>query len=719
MVLNYMLVHLQPAALAAIAATCLLAASLCAATPAIALDYPATKTGDTVDDYNGVKVADPYRWLEDVRSPDVQSWVEAQNKLTFGYLEQIEGRQRIFERLKQVVDYERVTLPAQTAGRYFFSRNDGLQNQYVMCWSEGLGGAQHVLLDPNSWSKDGTVALAGTDVSDDGQWLLYGKSTHGSDWIEWRAKNITTGEELPDVIKWSKGGGTWDKTASGFYYGRLPEPKPGEEFTVKSDNMMVCYHKLGTPQSADRLVFSLPEHPDWYLSAGLNEERDILVYYLSEPADNNNRLYFQSALQTDAPLEKAFDGNDAQYEFISNTGRELLIKTTLDAPNWRVVKVNLDHPTPDNWSVVLPEREMALTGVSTVGGYLYATYLKDAHDTVYQYTLEGALVREIKFPGPVSAAGFGGRKSDKETYYAFSGFSTPVTQYRLNIQSGEAAFLRQDKPRIDTSRFEAHQFFYRAKDGMAIPIFVMHKKGIKLDGNNPTILYAYGGFGAAQTPYFSTSTCIWLEMGGIYAVACLRGGGEYGEAWHLAAVKSHKQVTYDDFIAGAQWLIDEGYCSAGTLACSGWSNGGLTIGAVVNERPDLFRVALAGTGVMDLLRFNLFGWGAGWESDYGSPQNPEDFKALYAISPYHNIKPGVRYPATLIFTADTDDRVMPGHSFKYAARLQAAQGPDGPPVLLRVEVNAGHGGGVPLDKQLLWVADQYVFSMHEMGFAVP
>jgi prolyl oligopeptidase len=719
MFISTMLAHAQPPTLALVAATCPVDASCSVAAPASALDYPVSKTGDTVDDYNGVQVADPYRWLEDLNSPEVHDWVAAQNKLTFGYLERIKGRQRIFERLKQVVDYERITLPAPTAGRYFYYRNDGLQNQYVMCWSEGLDGEQHVLLDPNSWSEDGTVALAGTDVSDDGQWLLYGRSTHGSDWVEWRAKNITTGAELPDVIQWSKGGGTWDKTASGFYYGRLPEPQPGEEFTVKTENMMVCYHQLGAPQSTDRLVFSLPGHPDWYLGGGLNEERDMLVLGVSEPGNLNNRLYFQDALRPDAPLEKILDANDAQYDFISNTGRKLLIRTSLGAPNWRVVEVDMDHPAAENWREVLPEREMALTSVSTVGGYLFATYLKDAHDVAYQYTLDGALVREIKFPGPVSAGGFGGRKGDKETFYGYSGFTTPGTQYRLSLDTGQATFLRQDHPLIETSPYEAQQCFYRAKDGIAIPIFVLHKKGVKLDGNNPTILYAYGGFGASQTPYFSTSTCVWLELGGVYAIACLRGGGEYGEDWRQAAAKTHKQVSYDDFIAGAQWLIDQGYCSAGTLACSGWSNGGLMIGAVVNQRPDLFRVALAGTGVMDLLRFNRFGWGAGWESDYGSPQNPEEFKALYAISPYHNIKPGVRYPATLILTADTDDRVMPGHSFKYAARLQAAQGPDGPPVLLRVEVNAGHGGGVPLEKQLMWIADQYAFTLHEMRLAVP
>lgn len=686
---------------------------------ALALDYPATKTGDTVDDYNGVKVADPYRWLEDLNSPELHDWVEAQNKVTFGYLEGIEGRQRIFERLKAVVNYERITLPSQTAGRYFFSRNDGLQNQYVMYWSQGLGTEPQVLLDPNAWSADGTVALAGTDVSDDGEWLLYGQSTHGSDWIDWHVKNITTGAELPDLVHWSKGGGTWDKAATGFYYERLPQPKPGEEFTVKSENLMVYYHKLGTDQGADRLVCSLPEHPDWYIGAGLNEERDLLVYYVSTPESVNNRLWFQDATRPAAPLEKAIDTEDAQTGFITNSGRKVLLQTTLNAPNSRVVEMDLDNPAPEHWKDILPERDMALSGVSTVGGYLFATYQKDAHDVVYQYRLDGSFVREIRFPGPVSVGGFGGRKGDRETFYSYSGFTTPGTQYRLNIETGEAAFYRASKVPIDSSRFESHQYFYRAKDGTAIPVFVLHKKGLELNGKNPTIIYGYGGFGSSEGPYFSTSTLVWLELGGVYADVCIRGGGEYGEAWHQAATKTHKQVSYDDFIAGAEWLIDQGYCSADTLACSGWSNGGLLMGAVANQRPDLFRVVLAGTGVMDLLRFNLFGWGKGWEADYGSPQNPDEFPSIYAISPYHNIKAGVRHPATLIFTADTDDRVMPGHSFKYAARLQAAQGPEGPPVLLRVETNAGHGGGVPLDKQLMWYADMYAFSLHEMGLNVP
>lgn len=718
MIIHDLSVHAKSSARTIISA-CLVATGLGLTEPAMALNYPASPTGDTIDDYNGVKVADPYRWLEDLQSAEVLDWVAAQNKLTFGYLEGIEGRQRIFARLKEVVNFERVTLPALTAGRYFFSRNDGLQNHYVLCWSEDLDGTAHVLLDPNSWSEDGTVALAGTDISDDGQWLLYGKSTHGSDWIEWHVKNITTGVELPDVTKWSKGGGIWDKAAGGYFYMRLPEPPPGEEFTVKSEKMMVCYHKLGTPQSADQLVYSLPEHPDWYFGAGLNEERDMLLFSVSEPDNRNNRLYFQDALVPGAPLEKTFDANDAQYDFINNSGRKLLIRTTQGALNWRVVEVDMDQPGPENWRDVLPEKELSLVQASTAGGYLFATYLKDAHYVAFQYTLDGKLVREIKLPGPVSIGGFGGRKGDPETFFSYSGFTTPSTQYRLAIETGAVTLLRHDDVQLDTSQFEAQQFFYRAKDGMAIPIFVLHKKGVKLDGNNPTILYAYGGFSASQTPYFNTSTCVWLEMGGVYAIACLRGGGEYGDSWHQAAVKTHKQVSYDDFIAGAEWLIDQGYCNPSTLACSGWSNGGLMVGAVVNQRPELFQVALAGTGVMDLLRFNLFGWGAGWESDYGSPQNPTEFQSLYAISPYHNIKPGVRYPSTLIFTADTDDRVMPGHSFKYAARLQAAQGPDNPPVLLRVEVKAGHGGGVPLEKLLMWTADEYAFTLHEMGFAVP
>ena len=680
------------------------------------MTYPQTKTVDVVDDYNGVKVPDPYRWLEDLQSPEVRDWVTAENKVTFDYLDSIQGRMRIFERLKAVSNYERFTLPRHTAGRYFFSHNDGPQNHDVLFWTQGLYGEPQVLLDPNEWSEDGTVGLIGTDVSDDGEWLLYGVSTHGSDWIDWHAKNITTGEELPDVVKWSKSGGTWDKNAKGFYYDRLPEPEPGEEFTVKSENMMVYYHRLGTPQSEDRLVFSLPDHPTWFIGAVLNEERDMLIHYICEPGSINNRLYFQDATHADAPLEKLLDANDAKYNFITNTGRKLLIQTTLNAPNWRVVEVDMDNPAPENWREVLPERDMSLFRVSTVGGYLFATYLQDAHSAVFQFTMDGKLVREIALPDPVTANGFGGRKSDSETFYSFAGFTKPVTQYRLNVETGEAAFFRQAKVPMDTSQLEARLYFYRAKDGMAIPIFVLHNKGVEMDGNNPTILEAYGGFGGTQMPYFSASIGVWLELGGVYAIACIRGGSEYGEDWHKAATKTRKQTSYDDFIAGAHWLISEGYCTPATLSCSGWSNGGLMVGAVVNQRPDLFRVALAGTGVMDLLRFNLFGWGAVWESDYGSPQNPEEFKSLYAISPYHNIKQGVRYPAVLILTADTDDRVMPGHSFKYAARLQAAQGSDGPPVLLRVEVNAGHGAGIPLDKLLMWTADQYAFTLHEMGF---
>jgi len=683
------------------------------------LEYPASRAVDTVDEFHGVKVADPYRWLEDLESEEVSQWVAAQNRLTFGCLESIDGRQRLSERIRELIDYERVSLPARRGSKYFFSRNSGQQNHYVKYWSESLGGEERVLLDPNNWSEDGTTALAGSRVSDDGKMLLFGVSVHGSDWVEWRVMEIETGRKLDDRVQWSKGGADWDKGARGFYYKRLPEPEDGDEFTVKSADLAIWHHRLGTDQSEDKLVFNLPEHPDWYISMGVSEDRDLGVIYVSPPADRENRLWFKNLLDPQAPVEKIFNANDARYWFVASSGRKLLVQTTKDAPNWRLIEVDMDRPEPEHWRDVLPEKKMALNDVKTVGGYIFATYLKDAHDVVYQYTLDGGFVREIKFPGPVSVGGFGGLKGDTETFYSYNGFTTPSAQYRLDLETGESTLLRRTELDVDVSAFTARQFFYRADDGTAIPIFVMHKKGIELDGNNPAILYAYGGFNSAQRPSFSTTRLAWLEAGGIYAIACIRGGGEYGEAWHRAATKNNKRVSVDDFISGAEWMIDQGYCTADTLACCGWSNGGFLIGAVVNKRPDLFKVALPGTGVMDLLRFNLFGWGAGWEADYGSPQNPDEFSSIYAISPYHNIRQGVDYPSTLILTSDTDDRVMPGHSFKYAARLQAAQADAVSPILLRIEVRAGHGGGVPLYKHLNWYADQYAFALHEMGFEIP
>jgi prolyl oligopeptidase len=689
--------------------------------PAAALDYPPAPTGDVVDDYNGVKVPDPYRWLEDLTSDPVQQWVAAENKLTFGYLDQIPGRDRLLQRLTDLSNYPRYGLPSQTAGRYFYSKNDGLQNQSVEYWTDSLNGEPQVLLDPNTWSTDATVALAGEDISDDGQLLLYSQSTHGSDWQEWHVKNITTGQAYPDVVKWSKGGGTWDKTASGFYYGRYPEPKAGEEFTVAVNNPMIYYHKLGTEQSADRLVWSLPEHPDWLLGMGLNEERDLGLIYVTPRGSVHSKLYVLDVHDPQAAPQLLIGDDQNEYDVITNDGSRMWFMTTKDAPRGRIVAFDRATPDPAHWTTVVPEPDSSssLQSASYVGGVLFLNYLKDAHTQVLRYTLDGKALGPVKLPGKGSAGGFGGRKHDTETFYSYTDMVTPTTMFRYDIPTGQSTLYKRYEVKVDPAQYESHEYFYRSFDGTAIPVFVTYKKGLKLDGGNPTILYAYGGFGIPMTPYFSSSTTTWLDMGGVYAIACIRGGGEYGEAWHEAAMKHNRPVAFQDFIAGAQWLIDEGYTSTPRLAIQGGSNGGMLIGAAMTMRPDLFGVALPEVGVMDMLRFNQFGFGSYWEGDYGSPQNPDDFKVLYSYSPYHNLKPGVRYPATLVTTADTDDRVMPGHSFKFTARLQADQPQHGPPVLIRVETGAGHGGGKPLDKQLAEIADVYAFTAYNMGLSIP
>jgi prolyl oligopeptidase len=700
------------------AALCaILSLSLPPAAPA--LDYPPARTVEQVDDYHGTLVADPYRWLEEITSDEVHTWVEAENQVTFGYLDQIDGRDRLLARFKQLSNYPRYSLPSKTAGRYFYTKNDGLQNQWVLYWAEGLDKEARVLLDPNTWSADATVSLAGWDVSEDGKLLLFAKSSSGSDWSEWHVLDIDTGRLHEDLIKWCKGGAEWNADGTGFFYDRFPEPKPGEETLAAAENGSIWFHRLGTPQGADLKLFDIPEHPDWLLGMGLNEERDLGIIAVTPRGAMHSKIYLFDVERPGARPELLIDDVEHEYGFVNNEGSRIWATTTKGAPRGKLIAFDRSNPVEAAWETVVPESRYPMQWANYVGGELFVGYLKDARTQVLRYDLEGKLLGEVRLPGRGTASGFGGRKGDRETFYSYVDFVTPTTMFRYDIASGESRPYKKYEVPVDTGQYESKQVFCRSVDGMAIPMFLTYKKGLTLNGNNPTVLYGYGGFSYAQQPYFSSSYTAWYDMGGIYAIACIRGGAEYGEEWHEAGAREGRPLTFQDMISCAEWLIDEGYTNPTHLALKGGSQGGMMVGAVVNARPDLFGVALPEVGVMDMLRFNQWGFGAYWEGDYGSPQDPAMFPVLYGYSPYHNLKPGQRYPAMLITTADTDDRVMPAHSFKYAARLQTYQAPDGPPVLLRVETRAGHGGGKPLDKSLAEFADIIGFAAYQMGVPIP
>jgi prolyl oligopeptidase len=686
---------------------------------AFAIDYPATLRGDTIDSYHGTQVPDPYRWLEQIESPEVRTWVEQQNSVSFGYLRQIPNRDKLLARMKEMLSYERWGMPAEEGGRYFFTRNDGLANFSVVCTSGALDFKGRVLLDPNTWSSDGSVSLQDWRISEDGQRILYAKSVSGSDWSELHVLDVDSGQDLPDVIQWAKfGAGYWaDASGTGFYYLRFPQPKEGEEFLNPNFNPMIYYHRIGTPQSEDVLQYSLPEHPDWWVSGTLSEDYQLALYYIGERGSINNRYYVQRN-QPDAPVIKLLDKSDANYGFVGNEGDRLWFLTDKDAPNGRLVEIDLKHPAPSQWKTLIPESAHPLENVTYTGGVLFAEYLKDARSVIHRYAPDGTYLGGVPLPGFGAVSGFGGRSSDTQTFFNYVDYTTPTQNYRYDIPTNTVEPLLQPKFPADLSRYESKLQFYRSADGTAVPLFVMHKRGVVLDGNSPTMLYAYGGFGGSMVPYFSSSRLAWLDCGGVYAIACIRGGAEYGKAWHEAAIKQNRQVSFNDFIAAAEYLIDAGYTSPARLAINGGSQGGMLVGAVTMQRPDLYAVSLPQVPVADMLRFNQFTSGKSWESDYGSPQNAAEFAALFAYSPYHNVQPGTCYPATLITTADTDDRVVPSHSFKLAAAMQHGQGCD-KPVLLRVETSAGHGAGKPLDKVLEEIVDIYGFALHNMGVQIP
>jgi prolyl oligopeptidase len=687
----------------------------------VPLTYPATRRVNHTDDYHGTKVPDPYRWLEeDVRqSKEVAAWVAAQNRVTNAYLQAILERAGIKQRLTELWNYEKQSAPSRVAGRYLFTRNDGLQNQAVLLLQETLGGPARVLLDPNTWSKDGTVSMPGWVASDDGKYLAYGRSEAGSDWETWQVLDVDSATTLPDELKWIKyGNAAWTRDGRGFFYGRYPEPKKGGQFQEVNLNQQVYYHRVGTPQASDVLVYRLPEHPEWGFGPTVTEDGRYLVLSIDKGStDPKNRITYRDLDEPYALPVDLIDTFDNEYTFVGNDGAVFYFKTDLDAPRGRVIAIDTRKPARENWKELIPQGKDNLTAVSLLGNLFVASYLKDASTQVKVHQLDGSFVREVGLPGLGTATGFSGRRTEAETFYLFSSFATPPSIYRYDVVTGASKLVRRSKVKFDPTGYEVEQVFYPSSDGTKVPLFVTHRKGLALDGSNPTLLYGYGGFNVPMTPEFSIGVAGWLELGGVYAQACLRGGGEYGEDWHQAGAKKNKQRVFDDFIAAAEWLIEHKYTRSDKLAVKGESNGGLLIGAVMTQRPGLFGACLAEVGVMDMLRFHQFTSGRFWVDEYGSADDPEQFATLRAYSPYHNVKKGTKYPPTLVMTADTDDRVVPGHSFKFAAALQYAQA--GPaPVLARIETDAGHGGGKPTAKQIEEVADAWAFLVKNLKMKV-
>ncbi|MCP4592665.1 MAG: S9 family peptidase [bacterium] len=679
----------------------------CAQAP---LEYPPAQKGEVVDVYHGVEVSDPYRWLEDSDAADTRVWIDAQNELTYGFLESIPERPAIIERLTTLWNYEKYGTPKKKGDRYFFSKNDGLQSQSVLYTVDTLEGEARVLLDPNTLSEDGTVALAGKSVSDDGRLLAYGLSKAGSDWQEWYVRDVDTGKDLDDHIKWVKfSSASWTADGSGFFYTRYPAPEEGAEFQAVNRFPKLCYHRLGTPQEDDRLIYERTDQPDWMVSGGVTDDGKYLVIYVSEATGRNNLLFYQELGSEGAPIVELIGEFEAKFSLIDNDGPIFWLKTDLDAPRSRVVAVDLRQPERANWREVIAQAEEPLKSVNLLNdGVFVASYLKDAHSQVRLIDLEGKSLGEVELPGVGSAWGFGGRREDTETFYMYTGLSAPATIYRYDLVSGASTVYRRPKVDFNPEDYVTKQVFYKSKDGTRVPMFIAHRKGLKLNGQNPTFLYGYGGFNISMTPYFSVSNLVWMEMGGVYVIANIRGGGEYGKEWHEAAIKLNRQKSFDDFMAAAEWLIQTKYTSPSKLAIGGGSNGGLLVAACMTQRPELFGAVLAMVPVTDMLRFDKFTIGWAWVSDFGSPDNPEEFAALHAYSPLHNLKPETAYPATLITTADHDDRVVPAHSFKFAAALQAAHG--GPaPTLIRIETKAGHGAGKPTAKRIEERADLWAF----------
>jgi prolyl oligopeptidase len=694
--------------------------------------YPAARRGAQIDDYHGVKVPDPYRWMEDIDSPETRSWVTAEAEFGRKFLDSIAGRESMTQRLRDIWNFERWTPPVRHGENWFYSHNDGLQNQsvvFVMSAREALESASpgspakpplvgRILLDPNILSADGTMALRETAISSDGRLFAYALSEAGSDWQIWRVRDVTTGKDLPDTLQWSKaGGGSWRKDGSGFYYTAYDAPKEGAALKAANEYEKLYFHRLGSPQSDDELIYTRTDNPGWFVGGSVTDDGHYLVIQATLGTDTRNTVLVQDLSRPHAPIIPIIANPTATYDVIDTLGSTLFLRTDDAAPRHRIIGIDLANPAPAQWRTLVAEGPDTIDSANLIGGQLLVHRLKDAHSAVQRYSPEGKLLGDIELPGLGTVTSIEGHADDTQIFYGYSGFATPPSIYRVDLRDGKVSLWRT--PQLNgfvPSEYETQQVFYKSRDGTRVPMFVTARKGTKLDGTNPTILYGYGGFNVSLTPTFSPIVAAWVQMGGVYAVANLRGGGEYGRTWHEAGMKTHKQNIFDDFIAAAEYLSTTRWTHPKRLAIRGGSNGGLLIGAVEEQRPDIAAAAIAQVGVMDMLRFREFTVGKGWESDYGSVDNPDEFRALHRYSPYHNVRPGVNYPATLIMTGDHDDRVFPAHSFKFAAAMQYAD-PHGQPILLRVETRAGHGAGMPTAKLIDEVVDMYAFVFEAFGLS--
>ncbi|HRP89477.1 MAG TPA: prolyl oligopeptidase family serine peptidase [Edaphocola sp.] len=679
------------------------------------LVYPHTDKVKQVDNYFGTKIEDPYRWLENDTSKKTEAWVKAETSFTNNYLTKIPYRKTIIDRLTQLWNYEKYSAPSKNGKYYTFYKNDGLQNQAVLYIQEGINGQATALLDPNKLSSDGTVALQATSFSKDKKYFAYAVSASGSDWQEIYVMDVAGKKLLSDKLEYVKFTGISWKGEEGFYYSGYSQPKDeATKFSAKTEFQKVFFHKIGTPQSEDVLIYEDKEHPLRYVGAGLTEDERFLVLSISEGTDGSEIKVKDLSKGSDLPFVTLVQGFSTNAEVVDNVGDKLLVNTNFEAPNYKLVLMDPNRPDPYSWKTIIRETNNKLEGVHTGGGKLFAQYQKDATSAILQYTYDGKLERTIKLPGIGTISGFGAHKEDKDFYYTFTNFVTPPTIYKYEIANGKSTLFRKSAAQFDPNQYESKQVFYPSKDGTKVPMFIIHKKGLKLNGNNPTMLYAYGGFNISLNPGFNMTIIPFLEAGGVYCVANLRGGGEYGEKWHQQGMLENKQNVFDDFIAGAEYLIKENYTQPKRLAIRGGSNGGLLVGACMTQRPDLFAVAIPQVGVLDMLRFHKFTVGWGWVVEYGSSDKEDQFKYLIKYSPLHNIKQGICYPATLVTTADHDDRVVPAHSFKFAATLQEYQNCNRP-TLIRIDSKAGHGAGKPTSKVIEEAADIFSFTLWNMN----
>jgi prolyl oligopeptidase len=675
------------------------------------INYPDTKKENITDDYHGTRISDPYRWLENDTSAETEAWVREQNKVTFGYLEKIPFRNQVKERLTKIWDYPKYSVTFKKGERYFYFKNDGMQNQSVLYMQENLEADPEVLLDPNQLSEDGTVALAGYNISKDGKYLAYAIARGGSDWNEIFVMETDSRKILDDHLEWVKFSGmSWE--GNGFYYSRYDAPK-GSELSGKNEFHKVYYHKVGDDQSKDELIWENPEYPlrNYYCST--TEDEKFLILYETE-STTGNALYIKDLTKKKSDFEPLVEGFDNDYAVVDDWNGKLLLRTNYEAPKYQLIEVDPANMNRENWKTLLPEQEEVLESISLVGGRIVATYMKDAYSQAFIYDMEGNKTGNLNLPGIGTMSGFNGEKDEQIAFYGFTSFTFPSTIYKYDIEKNESEIYRAPQLDFDAAKYETKQIFYKSKDGTEVPMFIVHKKGLELNGKNPTLLYGYGGFNASLTPGFSTTRLLLLEQGGVFAMPNIRGGGEFGEEWHMAGTLDKKQNVFDDFIAAAEYLIDNKYTSSDYLAIQGGSNGGLLVGAIMTQRPELVRVAFPAVGVLDMLRYHRFTIGWAWATDYGTSDKPGDFEYLIKYSPLHNVKPGTCYPATLVTTADHDDRVVPAHSFKFISELQDKQDCVNP-VLIRIETKAGHGAGKPTSKIIEEYADIYAFMFYNMG----